>query len=211
MWRKLTWFQGAGTLYTITSQLVKGGDIGKTLDMKVELQSHRFPRKIVRVGRLQSSLLRIWTKDSRRCRSQIPTNSKHSLREQQVHSPDGKRSLWPYPGSIVAILSSLNNVLYSGNPDDIPLTDIEAAAGGYFPQSPAIPSKVTISKTGGPPWQFWDIIVTSADLPYDTDIPDDGADIPEDPNEAFRANAMKITRINSVNQVILFSFVLPGV
>ena len=27
--------QGAGTLYTITSQLVKGGDIGKTLDMKV--------------------------------------------------------------------------------------------------------------------------------------------------------------------------------
>ena len=54
-----TRFQGAGTLYTITSQLVKGGDIGKTLDMKVEFQSHRFPRKIVRVGRLQSSLLRI--------------------------------------------------------------------------------------------------------------------------------------------------------
>ena len=26
--------QGAGTLYTITSQLTKGGDIGKTLDMK---------------------------------------------------------------------------------------------------------------------------------------------------------------------------------
>ena len=26
--------QGAGTLYTITSQLVKGGDISKTLDMK---------------------------------------------------------------------------------------------------------------------------------------------------------------------------------
>ena len=52
--------------------------------------------------------------------------------------------------------------------------------------------------------------MTSADLPYDTDIPDDGADIPEDPNEAFRANAMKITRINSVNQVILFNFVLPG-
>ena len=32
-------FQGAGTLYTITSQLVKGGDIGKTLDMKVEFQT----------------------------------------------------------------------------------------------------------------------------------------------------------------------------
>ena len=29
--------QGAGTLYTITSQLVKGGDIGKTLDMKVDV------------------------------------------------------------------------------------------------------------------------------------------------------------------------------
>ena len=26
--------QGAGTLYTITSQLVKGGDVSKTLDMK---------------------------------------------------------------------------------------------------------------------------------------------------------------------------------
>ena len=26
--------QGAGTLYQITSQLVKGGDIAKTLDMK---------------------------------------------------------------------------------------------------------------------------------------------------------------------------------
>ena len=100
------------------------------------------------------------------------------------------------PGSIVAILSSLNNVLYSGDPDDIPLTDIEAAAGGYFPRSESVLSKVTISNT----------IAASADLPYDTDIPDDGADIPEDPNEAFRANAMKITRINSVNQVTLFNF-----
>ena len=103
-------------------------------------------------------------------------------------------------------MSSLNNVLYSGNPDDIPLTDIEAAAGGYFAQSSSILSKVTISKTGGPMTRvaisFETLIVTSADLPYDTDIPDDGADIPEDPNEAFRANAMKITRINSVNQVI---------
>ena len=26
--------QGAGTLYTITSQLTKGGDVAKTLDMK---------------------------------------------------------------------------------------------------------------------------------------------------------------------------------
>ena len=46
-----------------------------------------------------------------------------------------KYNLYALPGSIVAILSSLNNVLYSGNPDDIPLTDIEAAAGSYFAQS----------------------------------------------------------------------------
>ena len=48
-------FQGAGTLYTITSQLVKGGDIGKTLDMKVEFQSYRCPqhsKMFVRVARL---------------------------------------------------------------------------------------------------------------------------------------------------------------
>ena len=50
----------------------------------------------------------------------------------------------------MAILSSLNNVLYSGNPDDIPLTDIEAAAGSYLAQSPPVLSKVTISNTGGP-------------------------------------------------------------
>ena len=44
-------------------------------------------------------------------------------------------NLYAIPGSIVAILSSLNNVLYSGDPDNIPLTDIEAAAGSYFAQS----------------------------------------------------------------------------
>ena len=37
IWRDI--FQGAGTLYTITSQLVKGGDIGKTLDMKAGFQN----------------------------------------------------------------------------------------------------------------------------------------------------------------------------
>ena len=62
----------------------------------------------------------------------------------------------------------MNNILYSNDPDEIPLTDIEAAA----------------------------------DLPYDTDIPEDGnADIPDDPNEAFRQNAMKVTRLNAVRQV----------
>ena len=97
----------------------------------------------------------------------------------------------------------MNNVLYSGNPDDIPLTDIEAAAGGYFAQSLLCSDRLPKVTISDPLPSFWEIIVTSLDLPYDTDIPDDGADIPEDPNEAFRANAMKITRINSVNQVWL--------
>ena len=64
-------------------------------------------------------------------------------------------------------IQSLNNILYSNDPDEIPLTDIEAAA----------------------------------DLPYDTDIPEDNADIPDDPNEAFRQNAMKVTRLEAVKQV----------
>ena len=85
---------------------------------------------------------------------------------------------------MVAILSSLNNVLYSNDPDEIPLTDIEAAAGE--------PRPALISHHN---------FLPATDLPYDTDIPDDNADIPDDPNEAFRANAMKITRINAVNQV----------
>ena len=38
-------------------------------------------------------------------------------------------------------------------------------------------------------------------MPYDTDIPEDDADIPEDPNEAFKQNAMKITRLEAVKQV----------
>ena len=42
----------------------------------------------------------------------------------------------------------------------------------------------------------------AADMPYDTDIPEgDDADIPEDPDEAFRKNAMKLTRIRAVEQV----------
>ena len=49
-------------MYTITSQLVKGGDIGKTLDMKVEFQSCRcqqHSKMFLRVGRLLYNLLRI--------------------------------------------------------------------------------------------------------------------------------------------------------
>ena len=61
----------------------------------------------------------------------------------------------------------MNSVLYSNDPDEIPLTDIEAAAS----------------------------------LPYDTDIPDNNADIPLDPEVAFKDNAMKVTRINAVAQI----------
>ena len=32
--REVIQLQGAGTLYTITSQLTKGGDVAKTMDMK---------------------------------------------------------------------------------------------------------------------------------------------------------------------------------
>ena len=61
----------------------------------------------------------------------------------------------------------MNNILYSNDPNEIPLTDLEAAA----------------------------------DLPYDTDIPEDNADIPDDPQDAFIQNAMKVTRLQAVEQV----------
>ena len=76
-------------------------------------------------------------------------------------------SIAAYHLNHVFSIQSLNNILYSNDPDEIPLTDIEAAA----------------------------------DLPYDTDIPEDNADIPDDPNEAFRQNAMKVTRLEAVKQV----------
>ena len=42
----------------------------------------------------------------------------------------------------------------------------------------------------------------AADLPYDTDIPEgDEADIPDDPEVALRQNAMRLTRIQAVEQV----------
>jgi hypothetical protein len=89
----------------------------------------------------------------------------------------------------VAILSSLNQILYSNDPDQIPLTDIDAAAGRIL-------QIIFASSQPLPP-----------DLPYDTDIPDDNADIPDDPNVAFRTNAMKITRINAVAQVNYVNYV----
>ncbi|XP_040583519.2 location of vulva defective 1 [Lepeophtheirus salmonis] len=38
-------------------------------------------------------------------------------------------------------------------------------------------------------------------MPYDTDIPEDDADIPDDPEDAFKQNALKLTRIHSIEQV----------
>ena len=131
--------QGAGTLYSITSQLVKGGDVSKTLDMKGREAAVKL------VDKMADGFGKMTISDPNKLKAFIEGTT----------------------GSIVAILSSLNNVLYSNNPDDIPLTDIEAAAS----------------------------------LPYDTDIPDGNADIPEDPKEAEKQNAMKITRIDAVAQV----------
>lgn len=42
----------------------------------------------------------------------------------------------PSTGSVVAILSSLNSILYTNDPDEIPLTDIDAAAGAIIPRLP---------------------------------------------------------------------------
>ena len=131
--------QGAGTLYSITSQLVKGGDVAKTLDMKGREAAVKL------VDKMADGFGKMTISDPNKLKAFIEGTT----------------------GSIVAILSSLNNVLYTNDPDEIPLTDIEAAAS----------------------------------LPYDTDIPEGNAEIPEDPAIAFKQNAMKITRIDAVAQV----------
>ena len=58
-------------------------------------------------------------------------------------------------------------MLYSNDPNEIPITDIEDAAS----------------------------------LPYDTDIPEDNADIPLDPEVAFKDNVLKVTRNRAVAQI----------
>ena len=131
--------QGAGTLYSITSQLMKGGAAAKTLDMK---------------GR-DASLTLI-------------NKMNEGFKKMPVSDPSQlKEFIESTTGSILSILSGLNNILYNNNADDISITDIEAAAS----------------------------------LPYDTDIPEGDADIPEDPRDALRANALKVTRIEAVSQV----------
>merc|ERR1719312_393903 len=131
--------QGAGALYSITSQLVKGGDLAKTMDMKGREAA------VTLVEKMNDGFQTIKVADPSALKTFIESTS----------------------GSILAILNSLNSVLYSNDPDEIPLTDIEAAAS----------------------------------LPYDTDIPDNNADIPLDPEVAFKDNAMKVTRINAVAQI----------
>ena len=132
--------QGAGTLYTITSQLTKGGDVAKTLDMKGRNAAVKL------IEKMNDGFKKVEVADPSKLTTFIEGTS----------------------GSVLAILSSLNNILYSNDPDDIPLTDIEDAAS----------------------------------LPYDTDIPEDGdAAIPDDPTEAFKQNAMKVTRLEAVKQV----------
>ena len=58
-------------------------------------------------------------------------------------------------------------MLYNSDPDDIPITDMDAAVS----------------------------------LPYDTDIPEDNADIPADADDALKTNALRVTRIDAVAQV----------
>ena len=71
-------------------------------------------------------------------------------------------------GSAMAVMEGLNSILYSNDPDEIPLTDFERAA----------------------------------EMPYDTDIPEgEDPDIPEDPEEALKKNALKLTRIRAIEQV----------
>ena len=92
--------QGAGTLYGITSQLVGGGDVAKTLDMKGREAAVKL------VDKMSDGFKKMTISDPNKLTAFIEGTT----------------------GSIVAILSSLNNVLYSNDPDEIPLTDIEAAA-----------------------------------------------------------------------------------
>ena len=84
---------------------------------------------------------------------------------------------------LIPCLQSLNNVLYSNDPKEIPLTDIDAAAS--LPYDTDIPEGNVCVK---------EILIISFTCL-------ENADIPDDPAVAFEQNAMKITRINAVAQV----------
>ena len=131
--------QGSSTLYSITSNLVGGGPASKTLDMQGREAAVDF------IEKMSDGFKKI----------NVPDPNKITAFIEGI------------TGSAMAIMDGLNNILYSDDPKEIPLTDFEAAA----------------------------------DLPYDTDIPEGDADIPTDPEEALRKNAMRLTRIRAVEQV----------
>ena len=131
--------QGSSTLYSITSNLIGSGPMSKTLDMQGREAAVDFIEKM-------------------------------SEGFKKINVPDPNKItafIEGITGSAMAIMDGLNNILYSDDPTQIPLTDFEAAA----------------------------------DLPYDTDIPEGDADIPTDPEEALRRNALKLTRIRAIEQV----------
>jgi hypothetical protein len=132
--------QAGDTLSSITSDLVSSGPMSKTLDMK---------GRDAAVGMVEKMSEGFKTID-------VPDPNKlQAFMEGTI-------------GAVGAILQGLSSILYSNDPNEIPLTDFEAAA----------------------------------DLPYDTEIlTGDDADIPEDPDDALRKNAMRLIRIKAVEQV----------
>ena len=132
--------QGASTLYSITSNLVGSGPMSKTLDMEGRAAATELIKK------MSEGFKTINVADPNKLKSFIEATT----------------------GSAMAVMAGLNQILYSNDPDEIPLTDFERAAS----------------------------------MPYDTDIPEgEDPDIPEDPEEALKKNALKLTRIRAIQQV----------
>ena len=76
--------------------------------------------------------------------------------------------------------------MYANDPDDIPLADFEAAA--FMPYDTDIPEGKITNKT------------CEKDQKKIYDSAED-ADIPDNPDDALKWNAMKLTRIDATNQV----------
>lgn len=131
--------QGATTLSAITSNLAGSPELSKTLDMQ---------------GREAAVQM-------------IEKMAQGFKKMEHTDPPKLETFLSGVTGSVMAIMESLNSILYANDPDEIPLTDFERAA----------------------------------EMPYDTNIPEENADIPDDPDDALRFNVMRLTRMQAVEQV----------
>ncbi|XP_059084074.1 uncharacterized protein LOC131881274 [Tigriopus californicus] len=131
--------QGASTLSAITSNLAGSPELSKTLDMQ---------------GREAAVQM-------------IEKMAQGFKKIEHTDPPKLETFLSGVTGSVMAIMESLNSILYANDPDEIPLTDFERAA----------------------------------EMPYDTNIPEENADIPDDPEDALRFNVMRLTRMQAVEQV----------